>query len=444
MAKLSAFFHNLRGRIKKRKKLSLAIGAGLLALLLYLLFSSGSSAKTEILASAKVERGGVTKTLSATGIVKSEVGATVKIGTRATGVIRKMHVRVGDTVTAGQIIAQIDSRELEAVVAEAEAALSRAKAEHDRTLVTYPLQIAEAKARVESALATLEYAELSYKRQLELTGRKLDSQNNLDLALEKSLTDKQTLAVARATLRRLQEEFERQKEITRQAVIQAEASLETAKIKLSYTTIISPMDGIVSQVASQEGETVVSGLQVANLITVTDLSRKEMWVYIDENDVGQVKPGMRVDFRVDALPGRSFSGEVYRIYPEAEVRDSIVYYQTIVPLNKEDSLALRAEMTTQCTVYVDEKDGVLKIPNEAIKWIDGGQVVFVERGKNVEPVRVVLGMQGRDYSEVLEGLAEGDVVATRLTLGSDITGKLAKSQAALTGHPGGAGGGPRR
>lgn len=421
--------------LKKHKKITAIVLSCLAALALFLFFAGGKNTRTEITASATVERGTVVKTLSATGIIKSEVGATVKIGTRATGVIRKMHVRVGDMVHAGQIIAEIDSRELEAVVSEAEAALSRARIEQDRVMVSYPLQIAEAKAKVESALATLEYSELNYKRQRELTERNLDSQNNLDLALEKSVVDRQALAVARATLRRLEEDFKRESESARQAVLQSEASLDTAKIRLSYATIISPIDGVVSQVASQEGETVVSGLQVANLITIMDLSRKEMWVYIDENDVGQVSPGMRVEFRVDALPGRSFSGEVYRIYPEAEVRDSIVYYQAIVPLSKEDSLALRAEMTTQCTVYVDERHDVLKIPNDAVKWIDGGQVVFVRRGGGVEPVRVKLGMQGRDYSEVLDGLSEGDVVATRLTLGADITGKLPKSQAALHGGP---------
>lgn len=441
MAKVRAFIQSIVTYAKGHKKLSIGGGVVLIITFVWLIFGGGSSVKTQVLAYGLVERGSVTKTLSATGIIKPEVGATVKIGTRATGVIRKMHVRVGDTVTDGQIIAEIDSRELEAVVAEAEAALSRAQIEHDRTLVSYPLQIAEAQAKVQSAQATVKYSELNFKRQQQITSKNLDSQNNLDLALEKLVTDQQALAVARATLRRLEEEFERQKESTRQAVIQSEASLETARIKLSYTTIISPMDGVVSQIASQEGETVVSGLQVANLITVMDLSRKEMWVYIDENDVGQVQPGMSVDFRVDALPGRNFGGEVYRIYPEAEVRDSIVYYQTIVPLTKEDSLALRAEMTTQCTVYVDSKNGVLRIPNDAVKWIDGGQVVFVQRGKTVEPVRAVLGMQGRDFSEVLRGLNEGDVVATRLTMGSDITAKLAKSQASL---PSGGGPGGRR
>lgn len=442
MAKLRALFNRLKERALARKKMSIALGCALVIALPLAMCSGGSSTKTEILASSAVERGTVTQTLSATGIIKSEVGATVKIGTRATGVIRKMHVRVGDTVAQGQVIAEIDSRELEAVVAEAEAALSRSMIEYDRVMVSYPLQIAEAEARVASAQASVKYSALNYKRQMELTGKNLDSQNNLDLALEKSVTDKQALVVAQATLHRLEEEFERQKESSRQSVIQAEASLETARIKLSYTTIISPMDGMVSQVASQEGETVVSGLQVANLITVMDLSRKEMWVYIDENDVGQVKAGMRVDFRVDALPGRSFGGEVYRIYPEAEVRDSIVYYQTIVPLNKEDSLALRAEMTTQCTVYVDSRDDVLKIPNDAVKWIDGGQVVFVLRGRGVEPVRVTLGMQGQDFSEVLAGLEEGDVVATRVKLGTDVTDKIAKAQPPVPGNPGGGPSGP--
>ncbi len=436
----------LKGRsftrfILSHKKMALLVFAVPLLAGGLLIYKSGSGAKTQALASDSVKIGSVVKTLSATGIIKPEVGATVKIGSRSTGIIRKMHVRVGDAVTENQVIAEIDSRELEAVVAEAQASLKRAQIEYDRIKVSYPLQIKEAAAKVASAKATAEYAELSYKRQLELTGRNLDSQNNLDSAREKSVNGIQALAVAKATLDRLEEESARQEASAKQAVVQAEASLGTAEIRLSYATIRSPMDGVVSQIAAQEGETVVAGLQVANLITVMDLSRKEMWVYIDENDVGQVKPGLRVDFRVDALPGRTFSGKVYRIYPEAEVRDSIVYYQTIVPLTKEDSLALRSEMTTQCTVFVAEKFGVLTVPNEAIKWVDGRQVVFVRDGAAVKPVQVRFGMQGERTSEVLDGLKEGDVVATRVVLGTDVTSGITTS-AAGPPRPGGPGGGP--
>jgi HlyD family secretion protein len=314
--------------------------------------------------------------------------------------------------------------------------LQRARIEQERILVSYPLQIKEAAANVAAARATSEYANLSYKRQLELTGRKMDSQSNLDSAQERAVSGTQSLAAAQAVLQRLEEEFVRQKASAEQNRIQAEASLTAAEIKLSYATIASPMNGVVSQIAAQEGETVVAGLQVANLITVIDLSRKEMWVYIDENDVGQLQPGMKVDFRVDALPGRVFHGEVRRIYPEAEIRDSIVYYQAIVPLSKEDSLALRSEMTTQCTVYVENKENVLVIPNEAVKWVDGAEVVFVQRGGGAVPVQARLGMRGAASSEVLEGLREGDVVATRLVLGKDITASMSAAPApALPRNP---------
>ena len=438
---LKSVVARLRAFYERRPRLAVALGLAVTGVAVFLIYLGLSGSGTQILASVKVQRGVVSKTLSATGIIKPEVGATVKIGSRTTGIIHKMHVRVGDEVTEGQVIAEIDNRELLALVEESGAALKRAQIEQERILVSYPLQIKEAEARVASAKATAEYANLSYKRQLELTGQKLDSQNNLDSAQEKAVTGRQSLEAALAALHRLEEEFVRQKDSSEQTRIQAEASLSSAEIKLSYATIRSPMDGVVSQIAAQEGETVVAGLQVANLITVMDLSRKEMWVYIDENDVGQLQPGMRVDFRVDALPGRVFSGRIHRIYPEAEIRDSIVYYQTIVPLTKDDSLALRSEMTTQCTVYVENKEDALYIPNEAIKWVDGAQVVFVRRGGRVEQAKVRLGLRGGESSEVLKGLAEGDEVATRLILGKDVTSAMPAASRQVQMGPGGGMGG---
>jgi multidrug efflux pump subunit AcrA (membrane-fusion protein) len=199
------------------------------------------------------------------------------------------------------------------------------------------------------------------------------------------------------------------------------------------------MDGVVSQVTAQEGETVVAGLQVANLITVLDPSRLEMWVYVDETDVGQVRSGMPVEFTVDSLPGKTFTGQVRLIYPEPEIRDSIVYYQTVVPLDKETALQLKAEMTTQCRVIVGSRENVLIVPNEGVKWAGGEQVVYVQRQKGqVEPARVSFGMRGTTNSEVLEGLHEGDVIATRLILGTQ--SNVPQNTANLGGRPGGMGG----
>lgn len=406
--------------VKKYKKTSVALGVLFFAFLGWKLFFASSQAETKVLASVEVRPAEVVKSLNATGIIKPEVGAIVKIGSRATGTIRRMYVRVGDTVTSGQVIAEIDNRELEAQVQEAQASLKRAQVEYDRIQATFPLQLKEAQAQVASAKASAAYAQLNYNRRKKLVEQDLDSRDSLDVANKQYIAEAQNLKAAEATLTRLKQEFTRQTESAVQSKVQAEASMTTARIRLSYSKILSPLDGVVSQVSAQEGETVVAGLQVANLITVLDPSRLEMWVYVDETDIGQVKPGVTVEFRVDSQPDKNFTGTVSRIYPEPEIKDSIVYYQTLVPLDKDTALQLRPEMTTQCNVIVDRRADVLSIPNEAVKWVNGRQVVFKvdDKGK-ATPVEVTFGMRGSNRSEVTGGLKEGEKVAVRLTLGSE-------------------------
>ena len=206
---------------------------------------------------------------------------------------------------------------------------------------------------------------------------------------------------------------------SRAAVAEAEAALNSAKICLSYTFIYSPLTGVVSEVTAQEGETVVAGLQVANLITVLDPTKLEMWIYVDETDIGQVQPGLTVEFYVDAYPDDIFPGVVDQIYPQPEIRDNIVYYRALVKLPAESAAKLRPEMTTQCRIIVQSKDNVLIIPNNAIKWVNDEQVVYVRSGGGHKVVRPQLGLVGPDVSEVLDGLKEGDEVATRLNIIGD-------------------------
>jgi len=321
----------------------------------------------KVLASEEVTRGPVREELDATGIVQSQVGAIVKIGAQATGRINRMLVKVGDGVEKGDLIAEIDSSELLA-------------------------QKAEAEAQLEAARAESEYASSNLTRQEKLAQDDLIARDTLDKARqEKQVKEKQQKA--------------------------RRAALETILTRISYTRIISPITGIVSQVAAQEGETVVAGLQVANLITVLDPSRLEMWIYVDETDIGRVTPGLPVEFQVDAYPTETFHGAIKTIYPEPEVRDNIVYYQALVTLDPAQAARLRPEMTTQCKIIVREKQNVLSLPNAALKWVEGEQVVFVVEDHDiVRRVSPRLGLTGLTHSEVLEGLSEGDRVATQLVL----------------------------
>jgi RND family efflux transporter MFP subunit len=353
-----------------RKKLFLlALALALLAGGAWYYKKSRSAAQTRVLATARVERGEVRRVLEATGIIKAQVGASVKIGARATGAISRVHVRVGDAVKKGQVVAEIDARELLA-------------------------QRAEAAARLKLSEAKAQYEALNLPRHETLVAQALEAQSTLDEARQNSRVARADVAATRA-------------------------ALQTLDVRISYTKIVSPIDGVVSQVTAQEGETIVAGLQVANLVTVLDPTRLEMWIYVDETDVGRVAPGLPVEFRVDSQPERTFQGRIDRVYPDPEIRDNIVYYRAQVGVDRAEAAFLRPEMTTQCRIVVDTREGVLTLPNQALKWVGGRQTVFLVDKAAPGGVRAVephMGLPGLERSEVVAGLSEGDEVATQIVL----------------------------
>ena len=379
----------------------------------------------KVLKTEAVTRGTVRKVLEETGIIKSQVGAIVKIGARATGTVEKMLVKVGDRVEKGELVARIDNREVRAQLAEAEAALASSRAERQRVERVYPLQIAEAAANLAAARSQGDYLADNARRLEQLLGEGFVSRDEADNARQKADAQGALVQAVQATVERLQGEFAEVRKKAALAVDQAQAGVEALRVRISYTAIHSPLGGVVSQVTAQEGETIVAGLQVANLITVLDTARLEMWVYVDETDVGQVQPGQTVEFRVDAYPGKTFDGTIKTIYPAPEIRDNIVYYQALVAIGPEQAQLLRPEMTTQVQIVVAQKDGVLLVPNSALKWVDDQQLIFVQAADGaVRRVKPQLGLSGLTHSEVTGGLQEGEQVATEITLpGQAPTGK---------------------
>jgi len=378
----------------------------------------------KIIAAKELKIGTVRKVLEETGIIKSQVGAIVKIGARATGTIERMLVKVGDRVEKNQLVAVIDSRELRAQEAEARAAFESVRAELTRVEQFYPLRINEAEASVSEAEAQAAYKVKKADRLEKLFEEKLISRDELESSRQEATAKTRQVELRRAVLTRLRLEAVEERKKAALAVEKARAGLESIRIRISYTEIHSPIEGVVSQVTAQEGETIVAGLQVANLITVLDTSRLEMWVYVDETDVGQVKPGQDVEFKVDAFPGRTFNGAIATIYPQPEIRDNIVYYQALVDISRDQAKLLRPEMTTQVQIVVATQENVLLIPNNALKWVDDRQVVFVQEADGkVRRASPKLGLAGISQTEVVEGLREGDKVATQVDLPGAKAGK---------------------
>ncbi|OGP85597.1 MAG: hypothetical protein A2V87_07195, partial [Deltaproteobacteria bacterium RBG_16_58_17] len=339
-----------------------------------------------------------------TGIIKSQVGAVVKIGARATGRVDKMHVKVGDRVQAGQLIARIDDRETVKNIDQQKAALQVAENTLAQIKLTYPEKIREAEAN-------FTYARLAFAREKALIQKEYTTKD----ALEKAESQFQA---AEAILKRLKDEFATQEKITAATIRETRAQLEQQEIRLTYTRIYSPIPGIISDVTAQEGETIVAGLQVANLVTVLDPTRLEMWIYIDETDIGRAKTDQKVEYTVDTYPERTFSGTIEKINPQPVVKENIVYYLSTVKVSPEDARFLRPEMTTHVKIVTTEKTGVLTVPNAAIKFEKGRQIAYrvVKGPEKVEKAELKLGIRGEDRTEILSGVPEGTELATKLVL----------------------------
>ncbi len=402
--------------MKKKILLSTVIILVLIgAILLFKKFSTNKE-NIKILETAKVKRGDIQEIIDATAIVKTQVNAYVKVGARATGKIQKMNVDIGDYVKKGQLIAVIDQRELKKEVDRLQAELNRARANLKEIEKVYPLKIKETEENLKKAKANFEYALWNFKREKELLKREFTTRQDYEKAEMNLKTAKADYDFAKASLNRLKEEYKvklKEAESNYEAV---KESLEKAKIKLSYTEIYSPIDGIVANITAREGETVVAGLQVANLITILNPDRLEVRIYVDETDIGKVKEKQKVIYFTDAYPNKIFEGYISKIYPEPVVKENIVYYLAIVKVKPDYAKYLKPEMTVYAKIITGVKHNVLLIPNSALKFEGGKQYVY--KVVNGKPVKVFIktGVMGEKFTEVVEGLNEGDLVATKLIL----------------------------
>jgi RND family efflux transporter MFP subunit len=321
-----------------------------------------------------VNKGNVTHFTEQTGIIKAQVGAIVKVGTRATGTLTYLKYQVGEFVKQGELIAKIDDREILANIRNTEA------------------QVEEAKRDMEAKQAQYLYDKTNYEREKNLLEKEFTTKDSVDKA-------KREMDVALA-----------QVELGKAKVKGSREKLKALEVSLSYTKIYAPISGYVSAVSTQLGETVVSGLSAAILITIIDPSKLEMWIYVDETDIGRTKPGVKVEYRVDTYRDKRFSGKVDMIYPQPEIKDNIVYYLAIVKIDPKDASLLRPEMTTHVRIMVEEKKDVFIVPNNAVRFEEGKNVVYVQDKEKMQIREVTPGVRDDRFTEIVSGLTEGERV----------------------------------
>lgn len=330
----------------------------------------------------EVERGTVEATVTAMGTLNPV--KTVEVGTYVSGRLERIDVDFNSPVSKGQVIAKIDPATYRVRVQQASA------------------KVATAKAQVQRAKADLRLKAEQLRRQRALLANAVISRDAFDAAESSYEQALAQLAVDEA------------------GFVQAEAGLEDSRVNLSYTDIISPVDGIVLSRDVNVGQTVAASFRTPTLFLIAhDLTEMQVNASVSESDIGRVQEGQRARFEVDAYPGRIFGGEVMQVRNAPTSVQNVVTYDVVVSVENSD-LALKPGMTARVTLTTNRREGVVRIPLRALRFrpVDGPtspvgsnlrrtggtSMLWLENGEG-QPRRVEVetGIRDEETIEILSG-----------------------------------------
>jgi HlyD family secretion protein len=320
-------------------------------------WSQRSAAETVQYRTAKIERGNLQATVSASGAVNPVT--QVSVGTQVSGQIKDLYVDFNSEVKAGQLIARIDPETFEYRVRSAQADVDAASA----AVVTAQAAAAASRANVSRAQVDLQEAQRDLDRKQSLVDKQFIAQSEGDKARALVNTAGELLKQAQAQAG----VTEAQIKSAQANVAQRESALAQARIDLARTRITSPVNGIVIKRAIERGQTVAASLQSPELFVIAqNLSDMQVDASIDESDVGRIRTGQRATFTVDAFPGQTFEGEVRQVRKAAQSVANVVTYVAVVGFSNAGGRLLPG-MTANVRVVTDVRENVLKVPNAALR-----------------------------------------------------------------------------
>jgi len=361
-------------------------------------------------ATATVVRRDFASAVLATGAVQAQVGAEVRVGARISGKVERLHANIGDAVAKGQVVAELEMADLQAMVAQRQAELELAQAKFAAVDSLLPKEIEKARLDLEETQANYTLARKQLDRETQLRQKDANSAVDLDEAEQQYAAAKARLAVASKALELAETRYVEEQRQARAEVTRAQSAHRNAQVQLSYATITAPIDGVIASVSTEEGETVAAGMQAPTFVTIVDLDRLQVDAYVDEVDIGKVRVGQRAVFTVDAFPVQEFAGRVTAIYPKAVIQENGVNYDVVLDIVTPYRGLLRPEMTAAVTILLESRTGVLAVPAKAVQRERGKSVVYVAVNGRAEPREVKVGWRDGAWIEVASGLQEGQTV----------------------------------
>ncbi|MCU1265617.1 MAG: Efflux transporter, family, subunit precursor [Acidobacteria bacterium] len=407
--------NGLWAKILSHKKQAIIGGGAVVILALAGFYFWGNQSSAAQYLTAKVERGNLRNTVTATGTLQAVT--TVQVGSQASGTISALTVDFNSVVKTGQVIAQLDPSVSKAQVDQARANLDQARASLQQAKAGVAqsragVTDAQAKAVAAGSTAQNDQAGVSgaqanlavLKAQLDDAASYLHQQESLvqagviarrDLevaqtaykAAEAKYKQAQTqvsqamlsaqssassgVAQSQAQIQQTQAQVQQSQAQVQQAaaqVQQAEAALRLSEVNLAHTTITSPIDGIVVSRNVDVGQTVAASLSAPTLFTIAkDLTQMQVIANIDQADIGLVEQAKSVKFSVDAFPGKDFDGKIEQMRLNPQNVQNVVTYNVVIDVSNPEQ-KLKPGMTANLTITIDERNNVLKVPNSALRF----------------------------------------------------------------------------
>jgi HlyD family secretion protein len=398
---------NGNGKKKRRRRviiIAIVVGVILVFALGLFAFTRGGT-KIDPSKLAKVEKGDLAKSVVATGKVTPITKVEVK--SKASGIVKKLLVDYGDRVKKGQLLAQLDKEEIQAQVDQARAALEAAEANLSSSRADYD------RAKVDAEGPDVPLLKRAYDRAVGMakegvvsTSALEDAQKNYELALNKQNVAKAQVTVLKAKIAQAEAQ-----------VAQDRATLKQLEEQLSYTDIESPIDGVVLSRDVEMGDAVSSilvlGSSATLVMTLGDTSQVYVKGKVDESDIGKVYLGQPARIKVESFKDKTFNGVVTKISPMGVEKDNVTTFEVRVSINNPGG-ELKAEMTANAEIILEEHKNVLQIPEGSIIY-DKDKKASVEipdsKAKDgKKKVALNIGISNGAKTEVLSGLKEGDQV----------------------------------
>jgi HlyD family secretion protein len=377
---------------------------------------------------SRVEQGEIDDVVESTGVVNAVVN--VQVGSQVSGTISRLNADFNSRVTKNEIIAEIDPRLFQGALLQATSDLENSKA-----------NVIAAKANLNKAKAGLEQTRADFDRARTMTERNIGTQQALDLAKANYQAAQASVEAAAAAVQQANAE-----------VSQKDAAVSVARTNLNYTIIRSPIDGTVVARSVDVGQTVAASLQAPTIFTIAqDLVKMLVYAKVDESDVGRIRSGEAVTFRVDAFPKEQFRGTVTQIRMNPTTVQNVVTYDAVIEFQNRD-LKIFPGMTAYVTIPVATVKNVDKVPNAALRFKppldpDAVRAAYAKYGVSqaagertvvwklhgdgtIEPVDLAIGITDHTFTEVAK------VITGKLKPGDDMVTSAITSASTAPGAQG--------